>query len=69
MKHLRVVAIGLVAMAGIGAAAQVAQGQAAAAQVAAEPKGSPQTEKALRAFEGSWTIKEKFRRMPVRRMA
>jgi hypothetical protein len=60
MKHLRVVAIGLVAMAAIGAAAQAGQGQAAAAQVSPEPKGNPQIEKLLRSFEGTWSIKEKF---------
>jgi hypothetical protein len=60
MKHLRVVAIWLLVLAGIGAADQADQGQAAAAQVPAEPKGSPQIEKLLRSFEGTWTIKEKF---------
>jgi hypothetical protein len=58
MKHLLVVAIGL--LAGVGAAAQAGQGQAAAAQVSSEPKGNPQMEKLLRAFEGTWAIKEKF---------
>jgi hypothetical protein len=60
MKHLRVVAVGLVAMAGMGAANQAGQGQVAAAQVSPEPKGSPQMEKLLRGFEGTWSIKEKF---------
>jgi hypothetical protein len=58
MKHLLVVAIGL--LAGVGAVAQAGQGQAAAERVPAEPKGSPQIEKLLRAFEGTWSIKEKF---------
>ena len=58
MKPLLLVAIGL--LAGVGAASQTGQGQAAAAQVPAEPKGSPQMEKLLRAFEGTWSIKEKF---------
>jgi hypothetical protein len=58
MKPLLLVAIGL--LAGVGAVTQTGQGQAAAAQVPAEPKGSPQMEKLLRAFEGTWSIKEKF---------
>ncbi|MFZ0771769.1 MAG: hypothetical protein WCA49_09565 [Candidatus Sulfotelmatobacter sp.] len=60
MKHLRVVPICLLAMAGVGAAASAGRGQAAAVQVPAAPKGSQQIEKLLRAFEGTWSIKEKF---------
>lgn len=60
MKHLRAVATGLVAMAGIGVAAEACHGQAAAAQVSPEPKGSPQIERLLGTFEGAWSIKEKF---------
>jgi hypothetical protein len=62
MKHLRTVAIELLAFAVVGVAvAQTGQGQAAAAQVSPEPKGGgPQIEKMLRAFEGTWSIKEKF---------
>jgi hypothetical protein len=58
MKHFLVVAIGL--LAGVVAGARAGQGQAAAAQVPAEAKGSPQIEKLLRAFEGTWSINEKF---------
>ena len=58
MKHFLVVAIGL--LAGVGAGAHAGQRQAAAERVPAEPKGSPQIEKLLRAFEGTWSIKEKF---------
>jgi hypothetical protein len=58
MKHFLVVAIGL--LAGVGAGAQAGQRQAAAERVPAEPKGNPQIEKLLRAFEGTWSIKEKF---------
>jgi hypothetical protein len=57
MKHLLVVAIGL--LAGVGAAARAHQGQAAV-QLQPESKGVPQMEKLLRAFEGTWSIKEKF---------
>lgn len=60
MKHFRVVAIGLLALVGVGAAAQNGQAQAAAVQVPAAPKGSPQIEKLLRGFEGAWPIKEEF---------
>ena len=61
MRHYRVAAIELLAFALIGVAAtQTDQGQVATAQVSAEPKGSPQMEKLLRAFEGTWSIKEKF---------
>jgi hypothetical protein len=58
MKHLGVVAIGLLAV--VGAAAQAAQGQAAVAQLPAVSKVSSQMEKLLRAFEGTWSTKEKF---------
>lgn len=58
MRHLLVVAIGVLAW--VGGAAQTGQGQAAVAQVPAESKGSPQMERPSRAFEGSWTIKERF---------
>jgi hypothetical protein len=61
MKHFRSLAIEMLAFAVVGlAVSRSGQGQAAAAQVPAEPKGSPQIEKMLRAFEGAWTIKEKF---------
>jgi hypothetical protein len=61
VKHLRAVVIELLAFAVVGAAmTQTGQGQAAAVQVPAEPKGSPQMEKLLRAFEGTWSIEEKF---------
>jgi hypothetical protein len=50
MKHPRVVAICLLVLAGVGVAAQVP----------AEPKGSPRMEKLLRSFEGTWSIKEEF---------
>ena len=59
MKHLRVCAIWLFVLAGVGAADKNGQGQAAAAQVPAEGK-SPQMEKLLRSFEGMWSIKEEF---------
>jgi hypothetical protein len=59
MKYFRAVAIELLVFA-VAGVAQVGQGQAAATQVPAEPKGSPQMEKLLRAFEGTWSIKEKF---------
>jgi hypothetical protein len=61
MKYFRAVVIQLLAFAVVGVAVtQTGQGQAAAAQVPAEPKGSPQMEKLLRGFEGTWSIKEKF---------
>jgi len=61
MKYFRAIGIDLLVFAVAGVAvAQVGQGQAAATRVPAEPKGSPQMEKLLRAFEGAWTIKEKF---------
>ena len=60
MKYFRAVAMGLLALAGVGATAQAGQEQTVAAPVQAEPKGSPQIEKMLRAFEGTWSIKEKF---------
>jgi hypothetical protein len=61
MKHFRAVAIELLAFAVVGVAvAQTGQGHAAAVRVPAERKGSPQIEKVLRAFEGTWSIKEKF---------
>jgi hypothetical protein len=61
MKHFRAIAIELLAFAVVGVVVtQTGQGQAAAVQVPAEPKGSPQMEKMLRAFEGTWSIKEKF---------
>jgi hypothetical protein len=61
MKHFREVAIELLAFAVVGVAVtQTGHGQATAVRVPAEPKGSPQIEKMLRAFEGTWSIKEKF---------
>jgi hypothetical protein len=60
MKHLRVVAIWLLVLAGAGAADKNGQGQAAAVPVPAAPKGSPQMEKLLLSFEGAWSIKEEF---------
>ena len=61
MKHFRAVAIELLAFAVVGVAVtQTGHGQATAVRVPAEPKGSPQIEKMLRAFEGTWSIKEKF---------
>ena len=61
MKRFRVVAIELLAFALVAlAVTQTAQGQAAAVRVPAEPKGSPQIEKMLQAFEGTWSIKEKL---------
>lgn len=61
MKRLRVVAMGLLALAlGAVAVTQTAQGHAAAVRAPAEPKGSPQIAKMLLAFEGTWSIKEKF---------
>jgi len=61
MKHFRAVAIELLAFAVVGVAVtQTGHGLATAVRVPAEPKGSPQIEKMLRAFEGTWLIKEKF---------
>lgn len=60
MKHLRMVAMVLVALAAVGAAERAVQGQAAAAQLPAEPRGSPQMEKLVRTLEGTWSIKEKL---------
>jgi hypothetical protein len=60
MKHLRVLGIWLLVLAGVGAADKNGQGQAAAVQVPAAPKGSPQMEKLLQSIEGTWTINEKF---------
>jgi hypothetical protein len=61
MKQFRVVAIELLAFAVVGVAVtQTGHGQATAVRVPAEPKRSPQIEKMLRAFEGTWSIKEKF---------
>jgi hypothetical protein len=60
MKHLRVFAIWLLVLAGVAAVDKNSQGQAAAVQVPAAPKGTPQMEKLLRSFEGSWSIEEKF---------
>jgi hypothetical protein len=61
MKHFRAVAIELLAFAVVGVAVtQTGHGQATAVRVPAEPKGSPQIEKMLWAFEGAWLIKEKF---------
>jgi hypothetical protein len=61
MKHFRAVAIELLAFAVVGVAVtQTGHGQATAVRVPAEPKGSPQIEKMLWAFEGTWSIKEKF---------
>ena len=70
MKRFRVVAIELLAFALVAlAVTQTAQGQAAAVRVPAEPKGSPQIEKMLQAFEGRGRSKKSLRRMLVRRMA
>ena len=60
MKHLRGLAIWLLVLAGVGAADKNGQGQAAAVQGSAAPKGNPQMEKLLRSFEGTWSIKEEF---------
>jgi hypothetical protein len=61
MKHFRAVAIELLAFVVVGVVVtQTGQGQAAAVRVPVEPKGSPQSEKMLLAFEGTWSIKEKF---------
>ena len=61
MMHLRAVAIELLAFAVVGVVViRTGRGQVSVAQVPAVPKGSPQIEKMLRAFEGTWSIKEKF---------
>ena len=61
MKHFRVATIELLAFAVVAVAVtQTGQGQESAVRVPAEPKGSPQIEEMLRAFEGTWSIKEKF---------
>lgn len=61
MKHFRAIAIGLLAFVVVGmAVTQTGQGQVARERVPAEPKSSPQIEKMLGAFEGTWSIKEKF---------
>jgi hypothetical protein len=61
MRRFRVVTIELLAFVAVaGGFAQLGQGQAAAAPAPAERKSSPQIDKMLRAFEGTWSIKEKF---------
>jgi hypothetical protein len=60
MKHFLVVATCLLVLAGVGTAGKNGQGQAAAVQAPGAPKGSPQIEKLLRSFEGTWSIKEEF---------
>jgi hypothetical protein len=60
MKEFLVAATCLLVLAGVGTADKNGQGQAAAVPAPAAPKGSPQIEKLLRTFEGTWSIKEVF---------